>query len=344
MKMDNQPTQTGRTLSGSASSAVASGSATRSGAGLARAMKRLGIAAAVTAGLGATAAGYARFESRRPTLRKTTVTVPAGENFSDLRILHISDLHMFRGQDFIARFLQKVAQTEQIDLVVSTGDNLGEAGALELLLEAYQPLLRFPGAFVLGSNDYYSPQTRSPLNYLQRNRGDKAIKRHEGQGPDLPWYQLVEELVGAGWKDLSNRADTVTIPGAKTRQIVSMVGVDDPHIRRDRMPQPQWQPGSLHLAVTHAPYRRVLDRFADLGADLILAGHTHGGQIRVPGLGALVNNCDIPKEFSRGMHEWIGSSGRRTLLNVSAGLGTSPFVPLRFACRPEATLIHVVGQ
>jgi predicted MPP superfamily phosphohydrolase len=90
----------------------------------------------------------------------------------------------------------------------------------------------------------------------------------------------------------------------------------------------------LSLGVTHAPYLRVLDAMSADGAALVLAGHTHGGQLRVPGVGALVTNCDLPRSKARGVSEHNG-----TALHVSAGMGTSPYAPLRFACRPEATLL-----
>jgi predicted MPP superfamily phosphohydrolase len=95
----------------------------------------------------------------------------------------------------------------------------------------------------------------------------------------------------------------------------------------------------VRLAVTHAPYLRVLDAFTRDGYDLVLAGHTHGGQVRLPGVGALVTNCDLPREQVRGLSRW-GSSW----LHVSAGLGTSKYAPFRFACRPEASLLQVVPK
>jgi len=73
------------------------------------------------------------------------------------------------------------------------------------------------------------------------------------------------------------------------------------------------------------------------GADLVLAGHTHGGQLRVPGFGALVTNCDLDRRRARGLSTYEGS-----VLHVSAGLGTSPYAPIRFACPPEATLLTLV--
>src|SRR5690606_15753582 len=97
----------------------------------------------------------------------------------------------------------------------------------------------------------------------------------------------------------------------------------------------------LRLGVTHAPYRRVLDAFTTQGADLVLAGHTHGGQVRVPGLPALVTNCDIPRRQAQGVSQWHGAR-RSAWLNVSAGLGTSIYAPVRFACPPEAVVLTLV--
>ena len=102
-------------------------------------------------------------------------------------------------------------------------------------------------------------------------------------------------------------------------------------------------PRGRRIGVTHAPYRRVLDAFTDLGADMIFAGHTHGGQVRVPGFGALVANCDIPLRQARGLSDWT-TRGRTVPLNVSAGLGHSIYAPVRFACRPEASLITLVPR
>ncbi len=79
------------------------------------------------------------------------------------------------------------------------------------------------------------------------------------------------------------------------------------------------------------------------GFGLVMAGHTHGGQLRVPGVGALVTNCDLPTRQARGLSTW-SSGGREAWLHVSAGLGTSPYAPVRFACRPEATLLTLVER
>ncbi len=146
---------------------------------------------------------------------------------------------------------------------------------------------------------------------------------------------LDQGLTAAGWVDLNNSTGRLVAAGWE----IDARGVDDPHIKRDdyaAVTGPFAPDAMLRLGVTHAPYRRVLDPMAADGADLILAGHTHGGQICVPGFGALVTNCDVPRTQASGLSGWHGSA-----LNVSAGLGTNPFTPIRLACRPEATLLTV---
>jgi uncharacterized protein len=125
------------------------------------------------------------------------------------------------------------------------------------------------------------------------------------------------------------------------------MGVNDPHREYDRPSEltsglrglrARKERAALTIGVAHAPYRRVLDDFTDRGAGLLLAGHTHGGQVCVPGFGALVTNCDLPRRQVRGVSEW-----RSATLNVSAGLGTSIYAPVRFACRPEVSLLTLTA-
>lgn len=340
--------------------------------GLIARARAAGLAVGAAATIGGLALGWAHVERRLPVLRRVDVPVAARPGLQPLTILHISDLHLYEGQRFIVDFLRGVAAHERFDFVVSTGDNLGDADGEQLVSEAYEPLLAYPGAFVLGSNDYYSPRRREWATYMLDNEAPRDARftaAGELRTPDLPWLELVRRLRGAGWIDLTNQAATVDVAveadrwddaradrtgtrpagavedeGGPATQRLSLIGVDDPHIERDRVPElPEgWgEADALRLALTHAPYRRVLDRFAQDGADLILAGHTHGGQVRLPGIGALVVNCDLPREYARGLHTW-NTGEDRAALHVSAGLGTSPFAPIRFDCRPEATLLRIV--
>jgi predicted MPP superfamily phosphohydrolase len=136
-----------------------------------------------------------------------------------------------------------------------------------------------------------------------------------------------------------------------------LFGTDDAPQSRDRLgalprvidaarEQASWQEqgaADVSVGVTHAPYQRVLNAFVNQGADLILAGHTHGGQVRVPGFPALVANCDIPRDQAQGVSTW-GTSRGSSYLEVSAGLGTSIYAPVRFACPPEAVVLTLVAR
>lgn len=309
-------------------------------------MRWVGGTIAITAAAGGAALAWAGLEARLPKLRRFKIEVPARPGVQPMNILHISDLHMFEGQKFIPRFLKKVADAEQIDLVISTGDNLGDEDAAPLLVEALKPLLTKPGAFVLGSNDYYCPDMKAWTSYLDAGRTQEKAAKKGNQTPDLPWAAVVEDLRSAGWLDLSNQAKNLTLDlGDGEEADVALIGVDDPHILRDHMPQPteEWTEGrGLRVGLSHSPYARTLKDFARLGADIVFSGHTHGGQVRLPGFGALVNNTDIPRKYSRGLHQWREAAGQSSLwLHVSAGLGTSKYAPIRFACRPEVSLIEV---
>jgi predicted MPP superfamily phosphohydrolase len=247
-----------------------------------------------------------------------------------LTVLHLSDLHLTVADTRRVAFLERLA-AEPVDLVVLTGDMLGEPAALDPVLEAlgrFRP--RLGAVAVLGSNDYWAPRFRNPLGYFLGP--SSRLSRSSGRNP---WRELVDGLEDQGWTVLSNRRGRLGD--------VELAGMDDPHIRHDdpgvAVPPNGEVPASLRLGVVHSPYRRALDAFAGNGYDLVLAGHTHGGQVRLPGVGALVTNCDLPRDRVRGLSRW-GSSW----LHVSAGLGTSKYAPFRFACRPEASLLQVVPK
>jgi predicted MPP superfamily phosphohydrolase len=289
---------------------------------------------ATTLALGTMAAGvaglaYARWEADQYTLRRaTTPVLPRGQR--DLRILHLSDLHLVPGQSRKAAWVGSLRDLRP-DAVVVTGDFISHMDAVPHVLDALDPLFDVPGAFVLGSNDYYAPKPLNPARYLA---GPSQLEPTRGM---LPWGDLVDGLTTNGWLDLGNARATMKIAGRE----VDVRGVDDPHISRDRYDEvagPFDDQADLALGVTHAPYLRILDGMADDGADLILAGHTHGGQLCVPGVGALVTNCDLDRKRAKGL-----SSHRNSALHVSAGLGTSPYAPVRFACRPEATLLTLTA-
>ncbi|HYJ75127.1 MAG TPA: metallophosphoesterase [Kineosporiaceae bacterium] len=290
-------------------------------------------AALGVAGAGAAGVGYALLEARAFTLRHVSLPVlPAGAR--SLRVLHVSDLHLVPRQRRKAGWLRGLAALEP-DLVVSTGDNLAATDAVPAVLDAYGELLDRPGVFVLGSNDYWGPRPKNPARYFLPQGGRRRVI-----GIRLPTDELVSGFTAAGWLDLTNARGRLDV-GDTT---LDFVGVDDPHMRYDRYPEHvAAEPGTVLVGVTHAPYRRILDAMTADGADVVLAGHTHGGQLCLPVAGALVTNCDLPRRQARGVSSW-SAAGRTVPLHVSAGLGTNPYAPVRFACRPEATLLTLTPR
>ncbi|MBP3042525.1 metallophosphoesterase family protein [Arthrobacter jiangjiafuii] len=305
------------------------------------ALRSAGWVAAGLAGAGAATLGYAGLIERNlfGVRAETLAVLPAGS--PTLRVLHLSDIHFVPNQQIKTRWLQSLADLEP-DLVVNTGDNLSHPEAVPPLLEALKPLLRFPGVYVPGSNDYYGPMLKSPFQYFT---GPSKITR---EPPELPFGELFGAFEDAGWAGLTNRSDSMVLRGVR----LDFSGVDDPHLDRDvyaGFPASGPATGSgeddmaLRVGVAHAPYQRVLNYFTDGGAELILAGHTHGGQVCVPFYGALVSNCDLPTWRAKGVTEWE-HQGRIVPMNVSAGIGTSRFAPVRFACRPEAVLLTLTAR
>ena len=297
-----------------------------------------------TAALAAGGLAYASLIERNAfTLRRASVPVlPRGA--ASLRVLHVSDFHLVPRQARKIEWIRGLAALEP-DLVVNTGDNLADLQAVPAVLRALEPLLAFPGVFVMGSNDYFAPSFKNPALYLT-----KAHARSSASIP-LPTTDLTEAFLRAGWADLTNARAALSVGG----QAVEFVGVDDAHLNYDRYAEVAGAPdpsAALTVGVTHAPYRRVLDSMTADGAGLVIAGHTHGGQLCLPFYGTLVTNCDLDRRRARGVSRWWPGAGDRpsseapdgaAWLEVSAGLGTSPYAPVRFACRPEATLLTLTA-
>jgi predicted MPP superfamily phosphohydrolase len=295
---------------------------------------------------GAGVLGWASLVERNAfVLRRFEVPV-LPEGAEPLRVLHLSDLHLVPRQRAKARWVYSLASLDP-DLVITTGDNIASHDAVPAVLDAYGLLLDVPGVFVLGSNDYFAPTLRNPFRYLTKNHAKDV-----GTTKRLPTSELVDGFGARGWVDLTNRRETLTVRGMR----LDFAGVDDPHLGYDRLDLvrgPASPRADLTIGVTHAPYQRVLDRFADDGASLLVAGHTHGGQVCVPGYGALVTNCDLDPSRAKGVSRWWPGAGScpsseapedAAWLEVSAGLGTAPTAPVRLACRPEATLLTLVPR
>ena len=325
----------------------------------------------VLTGAGAVAAAYATWvEPRLFALRRVEVPVlPAGAQ--PVRVLHLSDLHLVPRQHRKRDWVRALAELEP-DLVVNTGDNLAAVDAVPAVLDTYGELLNVPGVFVLGSNDYYGPKLKNPLRYLRA-----GWRRHDDEPIPLPVQDLIDAFTARSWVDLTNTRARLDVAGLR----VDFAGVDDPHLGRDVYPSTSAVPdgaslgggdlggedlggevsggaspmaeADLRIGVTHAPYQRTLDTMVADGAEVVFAGHTHGGQLQIPGYGALVTNCDLDTGRVAGLSRWWPGAGRAgtestpadaAWLHVSAGLGSNPYTPFRFSCRPEASLVTLMPR
>lgn len=286
-----------------------------------------------TALLGAVTLAYAGLvEVNAFRLRRVSVPVlPAGAR--PIRVLHISDLHMVPGARRRQRWLTELSGLEP-DLVVNTGDNLSHPDAVPYVLRSLGRLLDVPGVYVWGSNDYFAPTFKNPLRYLWERNHPRWRPHQE----ELPWPDLGEGFARRGWIDLTHTTAVLEVQGVR----IGFRGTDDAHLDRDHYAEVAGPVDrsevDLAVGVTHAPYRRVIDAMAADGLDLLLAGHTHGGQVCVPFYGALVTNCDLDTGRVKGLSRH--RAGDHTAwLHVSAGVGASRYAPIRFACPPEATLL-----
>jgi predicted MPP superfamily phosphohydrolase len=261
-------------------------------------------------------------ERRAYRLVRRELAILPTEGPAELTILHLSDLHFVRRDERKTRFLGSLPRA---DITVVTGDFLAEPEAVEVAVTSVAPTRgRLASWYVLGSNDYYVPGPINPLAYLAgpSNRRHRSAKR--GRARDL-----IAGLDLDGWTNLTNVRRELDLDGLP----VELLGLDDAHIRKqDVRIAPRRATERLGLAVMHSP--DSLPEAVACGYELVVAGHTHGGQVRMPFVGALVTNSRLPRRVASGLFR-MGDA----LVHVSRGLGTNKYAPFRFLCRPEVTML-----
>lgn len=226
---------------------------------------------------------------------------------ADLTVVHLSDLHI-RGLGSRERRAIDLINASRPDLVLISGDLTGRGcrpGDLQVFLGALQS--RHGKFLVWGNHDYY------------------------GEAPAADWGPSAVRR--GGFTLLSNESRVVDVPGIRLR----IAGIDDPVTGRDnlRAAMSRVARRDLCMLLSHSP--EIVRRLGNWDVDMVFAGHTHGGQIRLPGIGPLwlpYGTRDYPEG-------WFTVQGNARL-HVSPGLGWS-YLPARFLCRPRIDVITLRG-
>jgi uncharacterized protein len=279
-------------------------------------------------GTGLACVVYGVFVERRAyRLVRHEVPILPADAGRPLVILHLSDLHFVERDERKRAFL---AALPPADVTIVTGDFLAEPEGVEAVVEAVRETRgRLASWFVLGSNDYYVPRPINPLGYFRGPSSRRPRHAQRGRARDL-----AAKLTDDGWRDLDNVRADVSLGGLA----VELLGLDDAHIRaQDFRVAPRTAPERFGIAVMHSP--DSIPEAVACGYPFVVAGHTHGGQVRLPFVGALVTNSSLPRRVVSGLFR-MGDA----LVHVSPGLGTGKYAPFRFLCRPEATLLELVPK
>lgn len=222
-----------------------------------------------------------------------------------VRFAVLSDLHVRPEDEKYLRRIVKLTMEQKPDAVFLLGDYANyEYNTIkpEKLEELLRPLTAVPCFAVLGNHDYWYGSRRLRTMFRHLN-----IPLMEGKKQEI-------KIGGA----------SITIAGMRCAYTYRNPG---------NVPQPET--GKPFILLTHSP---AGVKYAPRGTDIMLAGHTHGGQVRLPFYGAIsMPDKEISRTHSAGYHEINNQA-----LYISRGLGTSQ-LPVRFCCRPEILVLEIVG-
>ena len=281
------------------------------------------LAGLAAAGLAPVAYGFV--EAKRFRVGRYQLEVlPPGAN--PISILQVSDFHLRPQNKRMIRFLRSLA-SEEYDLVFATGDLLGGLDAADDCLDVLNGLrARTARMFVFGSSDYFAPVLKNYFDYFRKRRRHGRVRN--------PTHEFRQSLLATGWLDMNNA--NVMMDVNSTR--VQFTGLDDPYLKwdnRDLLGRDRAAEVAILVVHDPAPYA---DAFK-AGYDLAVAGHTHGGQVRLPFAGAVVTNSTLPTSLAMGPSK-VGSSW----LFVTPGVGTGKYAPFRFLCPPEASVLTLLPR
>ncbi len=281
--------------------------------------------------------GYATLgEPYRPVFRRHRVAVRAG--WPELSIVHISDLHVRRSDQRLVRAQRTALMGLEPDLVCVTGDVCEKVRDIDLLIELLEVIKPRLGTFiVLGNHEHNAPlpEQLRPTGLRKVISGIlHLLATHQRSDGDDEAHAMAEALSNAGFTVLHNEGVRVERDG----QSLWIAGCDSAWAGHSDMLATMTgrRADEPCLTLIHEP--DLAFEAHEHGADLILAGHTHGGQVRLPFVGAPITHRVDPRISIAAGFQRIGQA----VLHITAGLGHT--IPLRFGCPPEVAWLEVSGQ
>ena len=275
----------------------------------------------------------AYLETRRYEINRYEVTLRKALPHP-FRILHLSDLHFSKGNDALLRFFEGLAK-ETYDFIFITGDIFDSEKGIPASIEHFKRLKAKTGVFaVFGNHDYYDYRLTDIFTHFMNVFTHNFLYQNKPKNRQ-PIKHFEEALAQAGARLLKNE----TIEKKVGEVSILIHGLDDPTTGRAniREAMQNFEPSKVNILLTH-----TIDVFLDIGEneiDLSFSGHSHGGQIRLPGIRPLVTNTMLGAAYVSGLKALKGA-----FCSVSRGLGTSRFLPFRLLCPPEAVVLTVRGE
>lgn len=259
--------------------------------------------------------------------RRRELSIPLDALETPLRILHLSDFHLLARDKAKAEFIRRVTD-DDYDLVCLTGDVAEEEAAERMVPGLLSREPRHGAYMVLGNHDHWRMAYADHLRQFLTGRSSGA-----GVQADVPAMKARLEA-GGHWRVLVNEAVTLDVDG----KTVVVAGVDDPCTGNGDLQQTMRhvKRADVLIGLVHVP--TDLASFSQRSFHLVMAGHTHGGQIRLPVVGALRTQCDLPARHAAGLH-YV----ERTAVHVSQGLGAGSFIRTRVLCPPTAYVLSLGG-
>lgn len=244
---------------------------------------------------------YSLLETHFLRLQKYTVSIEdLPSAFEGFTILHLSDLHdkeFGDGQEELLNLINR----QDFDLVAITGDLVNKRNPkVQPGIHLVRELRHKPVYFVPGNHDWWTG------------------------------FGFREQLVESGAKVFENQAEKFSLNG----EHLWIIGLDDPYLGRDDLKQALLEvtDPAPKILLAHAP--NIYDAAIKSGIDLVMVGHTHGGQVRLPVLGAIV----APGQGLFPKLDYGSYASGKTSMIINGGLGESS-LPIRFNIDPEIVLI-----